>query len=283
VSAEGTRALVLAGGGVTGIAWEIGVLDGLAAAGTDVTSADLIVGTSAGAAVGAQVAQVTPLADLVARQLTPPSESGEISVTLDVEEYRAKMAEIMAGSADADAMRALIGKMALEADTVPEAVRREVIVARLPIQTWPDRPLVLTAVDTATGVWRTFDSGDGVPLVDAVAASCAVPGVWPPVTIDGKRYMDGGARSLTNADVARGHERVLVLVPMAMLDEQRAQLDAELESLGGGVSSLVIAADEASVAAMGPNPLDPEFRATALAGGRRQALEMAEAVATFWA
>jgi NTE family protein len=282
MSGEGTRALVLAGGGVTGIAWEIGVLDGLAAAGTELRSADLIVGTSAGATVGAQVAGPTPFEDLVARQLTPPGESGEIGVTLDVDAYRAKLAEILSDEADPDTLRARIGAMALEADTVPEAVRRQVIVARLPVAAWPVRRLVLTAVDTATGELRTFSSADDVDLIDAVAASCAVPGIWPPVTIGSRRYMDGGARSLTNADVAVGHDRVLFLVPMAMLDEQVAQLDGELASLGAGVRTLVVAADEASVAAMGPNPLDPAFRASALAGGRRQAAELQVAVKDFW-
>jgi len=69
----------------------------------------------------------------------------------------------------------------------------------------------VTAVDAATGEFRTFDRDSGVPLVQAVAASCAVPGVYPPVTIGGRRYVDGGMRSAANVDLAAGVERVVVL------------------------------------------------------------------------
>src|SRR3954464_14941252 len=68
------RALVLGGGGITGVAWEIGVLAGLADAGVDLTGADLVVGTSAGSVVGAQVTTGGNLGDLFERQLEPPAE-----------------------------------------------------------------------------------------------------------------------------------------------------------------------------------------------------------------
>ena len=95
-----------------------------------------------------------------------------------------------------------------------EPVRRAVIAARLPSHEWPAHPLVVTAIDAHSGAFTRFDASSGVPLVDAVAASCAVPGVWPPVSIGGRRYIDGGVRSVTNADLASGCGRVLVLAPM---------------------------------------------------------------------
>jgi NTE family protein len=116
-----------------------------------------------------------------------------------------------------------------------------------------------------------------------VAASCAVPGVWPPVTINGRRYMDGGVRSLTNADVAAGHDRVLVLVLRAMTDQDRARLDKELAALGPEAVSLVIEVDEPSRLAMGPNPLDAHFREASARAGSVQALSVAEEVRQFWA
>ena len=79
-----------------------------------------------------------------------------------------------------------IGTVALATQTVPESVRRQVIAQRLPSHDWPERVLRLTAIDTATGELVVFDRDSGVGLVDAVAASCAVPGAWPPVTIDGR-------------------------------------------------------------------------------------------------
>jgi NTE family protein len=280
--AGGSRALVLAGGGVAGIAWELGFLAGLADAGVDVvTTSDVVVGTSAGAAVGAQVTSGTPLAELEAVQLGPPSASREIPVDIDIVAFRQRLADLVAGARDPDDARARVGRMAIEAETVPEAVRREVVAARLPVHQWPEHPLVLTAVDAETGAFLTFTRDSGVDLVDAVAASCAVPGVWPPVTIGGHRYVDGGVRSFTNADVAAGHDRVLIAIPLALMDEQRAVLDEELARLAPG-RAMVAEADEASVAAIGANPLDPAARGPAAKAGRAQATALAAAVAEFW-
>ena len=280
--ADSTRGLVLAGGGVTGIAWELGLLAALADAGVDVTGADLVVGTSAGAAVGAQVTSGTPLAELEAAQLAPPGESKEIAVELDIEAFRKEMAELIAGASGPDDARARVGHMALEAKTVPEEVRRAVIAARLPVHDWPTQRLLLTVVDAETGAWSALDATSGIDMVDAVAASCAVPGVWPPVTIGGRRYVDGGVRSLTNADLATGCDRVLVIVPLAMLDEQRTQLEDELAALGPGVAVLVVEADDASLAAIGPNPLDPAARAGVARAGRAQAGALVDRVGAFW-
>ncbi len=265
---DSTTALVLGGGGVAGIAWELGFIDGVHQHGVLLGDVDLIIGTSAGATVGTQLATGC-LDEAVAAQLDPVSK--EIAVTLDVETFRAQLAELVAGAADATEACARIGRMALEADTVPEEERRAVIEARLPVHEWPDQPLRLTAVDARTGALVSFDRHSGVALVDAVAASCAVPGVWPPVTIHGERYVDGGARSLTNADLAVGAGLVVVLVPMALVEPGQEQLDRELAALGPDVETVVIVADGASLAAIGPNPLDPARRRPALEAGRAQA------------
>jgi NTE family protein len=273
---ETTTALVLAGGGVAGIAWELGFLDGLRGRGVNLIDVDLVVGTSAGATVGAQLATGC-LDEAVAAQLDPDSE--EIAVTLDVEAFRAQLADLVAGAADATEACRRIGRMALEADTVPENVRRAVIEARLPVHEWPDQPLRLAAVEATTGSLVSFDRHAGVSLVDAVAASCAVPGVWPPVTIHGDRYVDGGVRSLTNADLAVGAGLVVVLVPMALVDPAREQLDREVAALGPEVETVVIVADDASLAAIGPNPLDPARRRSTLEAGRAQSAGEADRLA----
>jgi NTE family protein len=272
-----TTALVLAGGGVAGIAWELGFLDGLRARGVHLGGVDLIVGTSAGAAVGAQLATGS-LDEAVAAQLDPATN--EIAVDVDIESFRARLADLVAGAADITEACARIGRMALEADTVPEDVRRAVIEARLPVHEWPDQPLRLTAVEATTGALVAFDRHSGVPLVDAVAASCAVPGIWPPVTIHGDRYVDGGVRSITNADLAVGAGLVIVLVPMALVEPAQDQLDGELAALGPDVETIVIAADGAALAAIGPNPLDPARRRPALEAARAQAEAAAPGLAT---
>jgi len=278
------RALVLGGGGVTGIAWEIGVIAGLAEGGVDVRDADLTVGTSAGAAVAAQITSGEPLDALVARQRTPASESKEIAAELDLEVLGSIFATLLDRDLAPDERRARVGAAALAADTVAESVRLEAVQSRLPRAEWPDpgdHHVVLTAVDAGSGAFVTFDASSGVALVDAVAASCAVPGIWPPVTIDGRRYLDGGVRSSTNADLATGHDDVLVLTPMnpALVVGQAEEL-AALEASGSAV--VVVQADEVALAAMGDNPLDPELRAAAVDEGLRQGRASAEALRAAW-
>lgn len=279
------RALVLSGGGVTGIAWELGVLAGLAAEDVDVTTtADLVVGTSAGAAVAAQVTSGEPIAALVARQRTPAEETKEIAAELDLEVLGSIFLVLLDESLDPDDRRARVGAAALAADTVAESVRLETIAARLPSPSWPDperHRVVLTAVDAASGAFTTFDAASGVALVDAVAASCAVPGIWPPVSIGDRRYIDGGVRSSSNVSLAEGFDHVLVLSPMnpALVRGQEAEI-AEVERTGSRV--VVVQADADALVAMGDNPLDPERRAAAVDEGIRQGRSAASAVRDGW-
>ena len=282
------RALVLAGGGVAGIAWELGVLRGLQDADSElagrVLAADLVIGTSAGSAVAAQITSGVPLADLYDRQLSP--ESAEIEVELDMEDLLARFTAAGAGApTQDDAMRA-IGALALDTDTVAEPVRKAAIAARLPVPDWPDRPVLLPAIDALTGELTVFSRDSGVALVDAVAASCAVPGIWPPVTINGRRYIDGGVGSATHADLAAGYDRILVIVPAQPDQPDQAgpfeQLDGELERLKPGRSHVVYA-DAASVDAFGTNPLSPATRPPAARAGRAVGRAHAPAVSALWA
>lgn len=129
----------------------------------------------------------------------------------------ARYALAMARSrSDAYAYRRRVGAMALAADTGSEAERRKILAARLVSHEWPERRLVVTAVDALTGELEAFERGSGGGLLDAVSASCAVPGVWPPVTVAGRRFIDGGIRSATNADLAAGYGRVVILAPISL-------------------------------------------------------------------
>ena len=87
------HALVLGGGGVAGIAWITGLLAGLAAAGDDLTGAELLVGTSAGAAAAAQLGSGLPLAELLARQTEPARQAAEIPAEVDLARLGAEIAE----------------------------------------------------------------------------------------------------------------------------------------------------------------------------------------------
>lgn len=280
-----TRALVLGGGGVAGVAWELGILIGLHDTGVDVRGADVIIGTSAGSVVGAQIASGTNLESLFASQLTPVEQSKERMVAFDANQMMEAFSQAVAGAGpDLKAIRARIGAYALAAPAISEAERRAIIETRLPVHMWSQQRLLIVAVDTETGEEYTMDRESGFSLVDAVAASCAVPGIWPPVTIAGRRYMDGGVRSATNADLARGYDRVLILNPLGAnanyfgvgIAEEAAALERE------GSRVLVIAPDTASAAAIGLNPLDPATRQPSALAGRTQGRELAASVAALW-
>ncbi|TXN28123.1 patatin-like phospholipase family protein [Lacisediminihabitans profunda] len=278
-------AVVLAGGGVAGIAWEIGVLRGLQEAEPDacrrILSDDtLLVGTSAGSAVAAQVASGAALEGLFGSQVS--EESAELFVHIDLAEFGAMIADALAGSTSPEEARRRLGVIARDAETVPAATRLAIIAARLPSQSWPDRPLLITAVDTATGELRVFDRDSGVDLVDAVAASCAVPGVWPTVEIDGRHYMDGGMRTIANADLAAGSGQVLILVPGPESSPAGPTISAaELDTLAPARIHTVFA-DADAIAAFGPNPLDPGVRRASALAGRDLGRRLAPEIVRFW-
>ncbi|MGP8303446.1 patatin-like phospholipase family protein [Streptomyces inhibens] len=275
------RGLVLGSGGVAGIAWQTGLLAGLLEANVDVLDADVIVGTSAGSTVAAQITSGTPLKELLDRQVDPALQAPELSPVLGAEDLMMLSLDAHDGATDTLDLRRRIGAMALAAPTVAEAERRAVIEARLPSHSWPRADLKIVAVDADTGEERVFDPASGVDLVDAVAASCAVPGAWPPVTIGGRRYIDGEIRTSENADLAAGCDRILVVQVMAVLgntdlDDQVAALRAQ----GSKVS--VIRPDDAAASSIGPNLLDPAVREAAARAGHDQGLRAAPAVAGVW-
>ncbi|OBI27777.1 patatin [Mycobacterium sp. E1386] len=282
------RALVLAGGGIAGIAWETGVLRGIADVSPTVADlllgSDVLVGTSAGAAVAAQIGTGSTLDVLFDRQVA--ESSAEIDSGVDVEEitemFLAALAEPFADPLNKTRQQMQrIGAVALATKTVPPPVRREVVAQRLPSHHWPDRALRITAIDVETGELVVFDRESGVDLVDAVAASCAVPGAWPPVAIAGRRYMDGGIASSVNLSAAGDCDTAVVLVPSGV-DTPSAFGDgpaAEISAFAG--TTYAVFADADSLAAFGPNPLDPACRVASALAGREQGRREARGVARF--
>ncbi|MEU9623256.1 patatin-like phospholipase family protein [Streptomyces sp. NPDC048155] len=272
-------ALVLGAGGITGGAWETGILHGLAQAGVDLAGADLIIGSSAGAVVGAQLASgLMGLPELYGLQLADPRDmtGGKLGV-LTVLRYAG--AVLSARTPEAYGRKlARIARDARLGITADE--RRAAIAERLPTADWPERPLRITAVDATTGELRTFDRDSAVPLADAVTASCAVPAVWPVATVGGRSWIDGGVHSPANAHLAAGYGRVVVIAPTARgnkaIASPRSQA-AELAAQGARVE--VITPDAAAKKAFGRNPLDPGHRAAAARAGLAQAASHTEAVA----
>jgi len=293
-------ALVLGGGGAAGNAWEIGVIAGLADAGIDMTqAADLVVGTSAGATAAAQVRSGIPAAELLAAVLSPPirpaGQNGERPPSLPMATVFERMRAIGAAATSAADLQRAMGAFGLESDSIlgPAAgQRRAMVAARLPRPDWPDRPMIVTAVDAHTGELAAFDRDSGVDLVDAVTASCALPGLVPTHSINGTRYIDGGVRSTDNADLASGYANVVVLSPLGgrsqtptergadpagqfeglrRRPEWGTDLASQVEALRKQGSHVeVITPDAASRAAMGTNQLDPATRIPAARAGFAQ-------------
>jgi NTE family protein len=277
--ASESRAVVLGGGGVTGVAWEVGLIHGLAELGVDLSGADLYVGTSAGSVVAAQITSGTPLDAMFAREVADTTGDRNASIGSGVL-LRYLFSALYPGGRQRG--RAWLGRAALRSTTVPESARRAAIMTRVPHDEWPATPLRIPAVAAETGEVRVFDKSSGVSLIDAVAASCAVPIVWPPMTVNGTRYIDGGARSIANVDLARGNGRVVVIAPATTSVHRSGRPAVQAAALGADVRTAVVSPSDAALTAIGRNPLSPDRRADAAEAGRKQAAEVAERVRAVW-
>jgi NTE family protein len=296
-------ALVLGGGGAAGNAWEIGIIAGLAEAGLDLTeAADLVVGTSSGATAAAQVRSGRPAAELLASVLSPPAQPAgqnrERPPSPPMAPVFERMRAIGAAATSAADLRRAMGAFGLESDSSfgPAAgqQRRAIVAARLPRPEWPDRPMIVVAVNAHTGELAAFDRDSGVDLADAITASSALPGVAPTQSINGTHYINGGVRSGENADLASGYANVVVLAPfggrsgalpegqfegLRREPEWGTDLASEVEALRKQGSRVeVITPDADSRAAMGTNQMDPATRIPAARAGFTQGKQEATRV-----
>jgi NTE family protein len=289
------RALVLGGGGSTGNAWLIGVVAGLFEAGLDVTTADLIIGTSAGSTAAAQLTSSTP-PDLLAATLAAAPRQRSAPATPDagraprgqVADHLERMRRIIDAAEDAADMRRRMGAVALEtaaaSDGSGSARWRATVADRLPDQHWPERTVHITAVDARTGEPVVLDRHSGVDLVDAVAASTAG---GPAYRIGDRWYIDGGYRSVENADLAAGYGRVLVLAPLGggswHPPEWGTHLAAQVDRLrAGGSRAETVVPDSDSEHLFGANAMDHSLRPAAARTGYDQGRSLAEPLTQFW-
>ncbi|MFI1533168.1 patatin-like phospholipase family protein [Streptomyces anandii] len=273
-------ALVLGGGGPVGGAWLAGVLAGLTEAGIDLAGADVVIGTSAGAVFGSRLRSGVPASDLYERQL-----SGADAVRLPVTARQtARFLWAALGSRDPQRSVERLARAALRAPTGPESDVFDTVGALLgDVHDWPEPELRIAAVDAHSGRTEVFDSRSGVPLLEAVAASCAVPVVFPPVTVAGRRWMDGGSRSTANLQLARGYRRVLAVAPVPRAvgpHPSASQQAAELSDDGARV--VLLSPDRAARRAMGRNLADDAHRPAAARAGHAQAIALAPSVADAW-
>lgn len=294
-----TRALVLGGGGPVGVAWEFGLIAGLESEGVRLADADVFIGTSAGSIVGAALALGRPPAELLATQheiAAHPPPRGTTDGAFDLGPLIQQFIKLYTSDAPPQQLRAEIGAFALQAKTAmteDEWLATFTASETFALDAWPDRPYMCTAVDTETGEFVTWSKDSGVPLVRAIASSCCVPGIFPPITIDGRRYIDGGMKSATNADLAAGYERVVVVSVTsgmerasafpALAERAKKRMDAELAAItDAGGEHLLVAPDDASRAAMGTNIMDFKRRGEIADAGVAQGRRDAARLRAFW-
>lgn len=294
-----TRAVVLGGGGPVGVAWEVGLAAGLERGGVRLLDADFFVGTSAGSIVGAMLAHGRPPAELLATQHVITDEDSPRGATdgaFDLAPLMQQFIKLYTSDAPPQQLRAEIGRFALDAKTAMteeewfETFNRSEVIAA---SEWPAKAYVCTTVDAETGEFLTWSKDSGVPLARAIASSCCVPGIFPPITINGRRYIDGGMRSATNADLAAGYDPVIVVsvtagleragAPPAMAERAKQRMDEELAAItskGGEVA--MIAPDDESRATMGMNLMDFKRRGEIADSGERQGRLEAARLRDFW-
>jgi len=278
--------LVLGAGGAVGHAYHAGVLAALAAKGWDARSAEVVVGTSAGSIVAAYLRAGMSPADLAAASLRRPLSAEGAALLArhgsrdDLETPGPQHADIGGGPAAADLLlrpwRARLGTLAAalmpagRVSTEPIASRVEAIYG----DAWPSRPTWICAVCLEDGALVPFGRAGAPPatMAEAVSASCAIPAYFQPVVIGGRRHVDGGSHSVTNADLLAGQALDLVIVSCPMGGTRdaiamgwdlpvrgavRARLAAEVAGVRrSGTPVLTLQPTRAARAAMGANPMD---------------------------
>jgi NTE family protein len=274
------RAIILGGGGVTGIAWETGLLKGLQDAGLDLRASDAVIGTSAGSFAGAYLASGR-VDEFFARQFV--SEFSEIQATMSEASIVAFRAAIAEGAGEPRAVARALGRIAQSASMVAASARAEVIQARLSDLDWPGVALQITALDCLTGELHIFDASDGVPLNVAAAASGALPGLWPVVEANGRLWIDGGSVSPVNAHLGSAFDRVLVIAPAPDGFPGLPTVYRDVDDLrAAGVQVVLLIPDGESRQAIGDNLFDPARRGPAAAAGDRQGRRAKLRVAAMW-
>jgi len=285
-----TKALVLGGGGPVGIAWETGLVAGLAEGGVDVRHVDFILGTSAGSVVGSQLAAGRTPAEMLRSEFAYAEKAREAQATAvagggkapDLSFLMSIMSRRTPGQEMPRELMVELGQQALAAETVSE----EVFLAGFPLpeMPWPEK-FACTAIDAETGEFLLWNKDTAAPLRLAVPSSCSVPTIFPPITIDGRRYIDGGMRSGTNADMARDHGKVVIVavMPPAFAPMMQPGLDREMAVIREhGGEAVLIAPDAACGEAFGMNLMDSSNREAIARAGFAQGQAEAARIGAFW-
>jgi NTE family protein len=275
-----SRALVLGGGGITGIGWEVGVLAGLLDEGIDLRTADTVIGTSAGSFVGTNFTSAVDWETVFSQQ--EHAAEHEPAIRTDPAVFAAWQDAFRAGGGDPRKVGASFGAISRAFPSpVDPAARLHAIEARLLTNTWPENMHIVTT-DSLTGELRLLSADSGIPITTATSASGAVPGIWPSVTIDGRDYVDGGMVSAANAYLAAGHDVTVVLAPMPSGFAGIPSVQDDVDQLNETATAILAVPDDASRTAIGANPYDATRAAAAAEAGRQQGRVFATRLRGIW-
>lgn len=279
------RAIVISGGGLAGLAFGAAYLHGLAQEGVKLHEADVVVGTSAGSILGTEV---------LARDLRRFTGQIKLAAKTRLFEYirkddnpkpTAQHAREMFDNSDNGRHETLlkIGHAALAADAPSQYELFAQITAFVARVRWPSSRLRTTCYDAYTADRYVFSKASGVPLVKALGASSAVPGLMSPVALGGRRLMDGGMASGLNGDLVAGAEKAIVI---GLIHDPRQgkyttptdRWDYELDQLtnAGTAFETALAAEDLG------DPMDATALPLGLRLGAEQATSDAPRLRKFW-
>jgi NTE family protein len=282
--------LILGGGGEVGIAWAIGVLAALdSEAGFNAGTSEVIAGTSAGAIVGAYAAQGRSLLDLVELDRsgsgvpvgagfgTDPGggDAGNRTIPDDI------ISALMSTGGTLEERGARLGKLALE---TPVGLDEPSFVAgfrtMLGTDKWPQVDFRPTTVMAESGQTTLWDQTSGIGVAAAVASSCAVPGVFPPVEFGGHHFIDVPRRPFSRDLIKSKSLDAIIFVGLILpiLANNNEQKDELAEQGAAGGVAVATVTGGAGVSALGSDLLDHSARVRAVEVGLDDGRHAAEAV-----
>lgn len=275
-----TKAVILGGGGVTGIAWEIGVITALLQEGINLSDADVIIGTSAGSFVGTALASGYDMKKLYDSQFI--RNESEVNVSVSSEVMKSWAEAFIYGKDDKKKIGKLFGDISKKYPSkISKEDRQAVVESRLTTTIWPSK-LKVTAVDAETGYLHVFDKDSGASLINAVNASGAVPGLWPMVTFNDRNWIDGGMVSSTNAFLADSYDKVVILSPMPQKYGLVSSVKEDAEEMQKRAAVSLIIPNNDSILAIGKNPYDPSRTPFSAQAGFKQGIKEVADIYKTW-
>ena len=245
------KALVLGGGGITGIAWESGVLAGLIDSGILVNHADKILGSSAGSYVGSILANGQNMKTYY-EQLANNRDNAD-NAQLDPSLFELWREAFVQGKTDEQVIGKYLGDIINKSpSTVSFEERERSVRKRIGNVDWTPQ-LEITAINSKTGTLESFNETSDISLIEAVMASGAVPGIWPHVDMLGASWIDGGMISSTNARLMANYKDIIILAPLDQKQGLVPSVYEDVETLKTNSNVTLITPDQDSRNIIGTN------------------------------